>query len=499
MNRRRRAQYREAVDAQPIMVSDSDSGSQPHPPDDDIAPFRPRMFRIARPWWDCIPLILARQWTSPTWTKVCPFCNARLLTTETSRFCCNNGERTTQIDQLPELPNQMRMLLYDVRASSVISRTSRKLNNIFAFTAIGFTGHHRNVPYNSHVAISGRAYHRMLHMDEGAHSIRWYMYDESERDQQGAELHVDDQWLSHTRAALENVNPYVGHLRSFASNDNSDYRILELRQPTAAGEFAAIAHVANSTRIQPRSILIWRDTDSDPSFINPLSPHYEPLQYPVLFPHGTLGWGVIENDDGSQSRTLNLTQTQYYRYRLLTESRFLTFGRLTNEYICDMFSRVEDEKLNYIYRGRSQQFRDRNPQTQEDEDSHFDVRLPASFLGSREWISEETADSLALAREYGRGTFLMTMTTNPHWPEIESMLRPGQSAADVPIVVARAFKARLDHALKLINTKFGRLVYIVRVIEFQKRGFPHAHIIAKVCSVTSYIILIMSDNSITLP
>ncbi|KAF8285290.1 hypothetical protein DL93DRAFT_2028893, partial [Clavulina sp. PMI_390] len=108
-----------------------------------------------------------------------------------------------------------------------------------------------------------------------------------------------------------------------------------------------------------------------------------------------------------------------------------------------------------------------------------DVRLPASFLGSPEWISEETADSLALARTYGRGTLLATMTVNPNWPEITSQLRRGQTAADIPVVVARAFHSRLERALDLLRRKLGDLVYIIRVIEFQKRGFPHVHMILK--------------------
>lgn len=163
-------------------------------------------------------------------------------------------------------------------------------------------------------------------MDQGDHSIQWYVYDESEQEEHGTQWAVNTKWLHCTRNALDRVNLYVGCLRSFASVQNRECTALELCQPTATGKFAAIAHIANSNAIQPRSIVIWRDTDLEPSFINPLSPHYEPLQYPILFPHGTPGWGMIENEDGSYARTSPLTQTQYYRYHILTEPRFLTFG-----------------------------------------------------------------------------------------------------------------------------------------------------------------------------
>jgi hypothetical protein len=36
-------------------------------------------------------------------------------------------------------------------------------------------------------------------------------------------------------------------------------------------------------------------------------------------------------------------QIQWYRHLLLTESCFLSLGRLTCEYVVDMFSRTEDE------------------------------------------------------------------------------------------------------------------------------------------------------------
>jgi hypothetical protein len=102
--------------------------------------------------------------------------------------------------------------------------------------------------------------------------------------------------------------------------------------------------------------------------------------------------------------------------------------------------------------------------------------------------SIETADALALAWEFGPPTFFITMTCNSDWPEIVTRLRPGETAYDIPIIVARVFKQRLHRLLDLLNTKFGPVSYIVHIIEFQKRGFPHAHIVIKVIlSPSSYL------------
>ncbi|KAG2063632.1 hypothetical protein BDR04DRAFT_1163479 [Suillus decipiens] len=49
-----------------------------------------------------------------------------------------------------------------------------------------------------------------------------------------------------------------------------------------------------------------------------------------------------------------------------------------------------------------------------------------------------------------------------------------------PIIVARVFKSHLEKVLHVLQTSFGMKKYMIKVIEFQKQGFPHAHIIIKV-------------------
>lgn len=110
------------------------------------------------------------------------------------------------------------------------------------------------------------------------------------------------------------------------------------------------------------------------------------------------------------------------------------------------------------------------------------IYLPASFLGSKRWASEQVADSLAIAATYGNPTLFLTMTSNPEWPEISSQLRPGQTYADIPLMVVRVFKRKLALLLKALKSMFvnaGRQIYSIHVIEFQKRGLPHAHILIK--------------------
>ena len=123
--------------------------------------------------------------------------------------------------------------------------------------------------------------------------------------------------------------------------------------------------------------------------------------------------------------------------RLLREPRFSIFGRLTNEYIVDMFSRELDSRLRYVSANQEHlrmQEQDTALMGHKDLQDSENIYLPASFLGSGRWSSNQIADSLTLAAKYGPPTFFVTFTCNGEWPEIKSRLRPGQTFTDVPVV-----------------------------------------------------------------
>ncbi|KIJ32636.1 hypothetical protein M422DRAFT_265518 [Sphaerobolus stellatus SS14] len=339
-----------------------------------------------------------------------------------------------------------------------ISAYSRRLNNLFAFTAIGATGHFQHFHSGVHsVAITGHTYHRMLDASTPEHSIHWFIYDEAERESSAYAQKVPTIWVQAVKADLDTVNPYVDHLRLFQNLDMFSASAIELTDASSNGDFAAIIHVNSIPNIQPCSILIWRNNHEQPSFISIYSCHYEPLQYPLLFPHGSLGWDLVVSREGipTQDGCQKFMQCQWYRSRLLTDDHFLYFGRLPSEYIVDIYSQIEEQELSYILHSQSSDQGKKN------------TELPASFLGSCCWSSENTADGLAIARLAGRPTFFITITCNPNWPEIKARLAPGKSAADAPVIVTRVFKIRLQRFMQRLRKKFGKLIYMIKVIEFQ--------------------------------
>jgi hypothetical protein len=72
----------------------------------------------------------------------------------------------------------------------------------------------------------------------------------------------------------------------------------------------------------------------------------------------------------------------------------------------------------------------------------------------------------------------VTFTCNPQWPKIKKTLLPRQQPQDQLDLVTRVFKIKLKKLINDIHNKhiLGRTIAGIYVIEFQKRGLPHAHI-----------------------
>jgi hypothetical protein len=87
--------------------------------------------------------------------------------------------------------------------------------------------------------------------------------------------------------------------------EDLEYLALKLQGPTTNGDFTVIAHIANSTDFQPQSIMIWKHNNNQSAFMDLVSPHYKPLQYPLIFPYAELVWGL----DSEGHRLHNMMQS----------------------------------------------------------------------------------------------------------------------------------------------------------------------------------------------
>jgi hypothetical protein len=85
---------------------------------------------------------------------------------------------------------------------------------------------------------------------------------------------------------------------------------------------------------------------------------------------------------------------------------------------------------------------------------------------------------MARVRKFGKPDLFVTFTCNPKWKEITNALFLGQTAKDRLELVTHVFNLKLDTLLRDIKDGvLGNVIAKIWVIEFQKRGLPHAHIL----------------------
>ena len=87
-----------------------------------------------------------------------------------------------------------------------------------------------------------------------------------------------------------------------------------------------------------------------------------------------------------------------------------------------------------------------------------------------------------MVRRLGKPTYIITVTCNPNWPEVRNHPEMhGQNASDRPDLTCRIFRAKLTHLVNALRRGLlGRKVYLMYVVELQKRGLPRAHLALRV-------------------
>ena len=115
-------------------------------------------------------------------------------------------------------------------------------------------------------------------------------------------------------------------------------------------------------------------------------------------------------------------------------------------------------------------------------------------VGGNRDMSRRYQDAMTVCQKLGKPTYFVTMTCNPAWPEIQAACaHSNQKAIDRPDITARVFALKLQELRDDLYKKhvLGRAIAYLDVIEFQKRGLPHAHILLILSSADS---LLTSDT-----
>ncbi|XP_028106546.1 uncharacterized protein LOC114305630 [Camellia sinensis] len=90
-------------------------------------------------------------------------------------------------------------------------------------------------------------------------------------------------------------------------------------------------------------------------------------------------------------------------------------------------------------------------------------------------------DAIAICRKMRFPDLFVTFTCNPNWSKIQQEVAriPNRRTEDILDILARVFRIKLKQLMAYFKNRkfFGKIIADIHVIEFQKRGLPHSHII----------------------
>ncbi|CAJ0765654.1 20582_t:CDS:2, partial [Entrophospora sp. SA101] len=415
-----------------------------------------------------VPILHQINVTSST---TCSHCNAFKFPPESPGMCCSNGK----------------VILAEPNVTLL-------LQNIF----------------------SGSFYHRIgqLLPEPGSqpHYLQIYVWDTQHELHHQANVvpnsNLNSTILQSLKDMLDETNPYVTNFQYIsnlpAENIGNQSMVIcadipGLNQRThnapTASQVAAIwinddipQNVA-----QKRDIVLYTQMDQL-IHISELNGCYDPLAYPLLFPHGEQGWApnqipyrdilsvpemmdIDENPNDENKHNMEhehdntgiqhrkfVSTMEYYAYQFQiwpnSTNLLLQAGWLFQH---NLYQSLQDAVLHG----------DNNPQ-------HIGQRilLPSVFIGSPRDMMQRYQDAMALMH-IGRPDLFITMTCNPNWQGIQILLQPGQRAQDRPDITAWIFQEKFQELKKDIFEcgVLGQVIAYIHVIEFQKWGLPHAHIL----------------------
>ncbi|XP_071704144.1 uncharacterized protein [Rutidosis leptorrhynchoides] len=292
-------------------------------------------------------------------------------------------------------------------------------------------------------------------------------------------LALDSSIVYEIKGLLDEINPLVKQFRM--ARDRFDINAAEPVRLKLIGSRTTDGRSNNLPTCDEVAALIIGDLDA--------------LQHPLLFPYAEDGFRTdilhkgVEKED--RSGHIKLTLREFFAYRLqvrVGETSLILMSRiLLQQFIVDAYTMVENTRLNYI-RNNQKAFRIVQASTlyEAHESGNYDVSimgtritLPSSFTGGARYMRENYMDAMAIVRAYGYPDLFITFTCNPNWPEILCFLETQNlKPEDSPDINTRVFKIKLDALITELKEEklFGGLIGVLYVVEFQKRGLPHAHI-----------------------
>ncbi|XP_057310674.1 uncharacterized protein LOC130648635 [Hydractinia symbiolongicarpus] len=395
--------------------------------------------------------------------KKCEYCQALKFENENCFKCCHTGK--VALDNLSPYPQELGELLTNtdtVQAKNFQSNI-RKYNGAVAFASFG--ANLRPPPGRGPPCfrICGQIWHRVggLHPPEGQTPVfnQLYIYEEggalNERMARQENNGYRENVMQTVQDVMDRVSPFAAAYRYMAEVEAE-----ELNQAAAQNR-------------APSEVRMYMRVGNDRKRYN--LPHHDEVA------------AVFVGQDGAPPG--NRDVVIYPRGAAREYFSPIHYGKkLFQQYCVDSYVKVEGNNSNYIRANQTNLRVD----SYEGLADHLNARaeerglqpgrivvLPSSFQGSPRAMAQNYQDAMAVIGKFGKPDFFLTFTCNPKWREITENLFAGQRAHDRPDLVSRVFKLKLNELLKDVTEMgvLGKTIAHVYVIEFQKRGLPHCHLL----------------------
>ncbi|XP_043479916.1 uncharacterized protein LOC122509746 [Leptopilina heterotoma] len=259
-------------------------------------------------------------------------------------------------------------------------------------------------------------------------------------------------------------------------------------------EVAAIFNTNSEGEVPESYVTVHNKATKELQLVSSLDPNVEPWIYPIYYPYGVEGYNInmIRSDSHQRRKKVRISRAAFIKYKIAIRDKefnpFLHGGRLFQQWLVDNAVKNEKDKLSFCANNQSQLrcesykgLIDHMQNVSNENEMHIGkmVILPSTFIGSPRNMMQQYQDAMAIVRNHGKPDLFITMTCNPQWTEIQENLLPNQTASDRPDIVARVFSSKVNHLIEIIVRQrlFGDVKSFVYVIEFQKRGLPHIHML----------------------
>jgi hypothetical protein len=212
--------------------------------------------------------------------------------------------------------------------------------------------------------------------------------------------------------------------------------------------------------------------------IHETHPKYIPLQYPLLFPYGEDQYDEnikrnVLTSSGAIKKRVRVTLREFIAFRLMErhiEDSVVLYGRrLFQQFVVDLYSMIESQRLSYIRNNQSKIRSDflfgleeavgRGDMDASDIGSR--IVLPSSFTGGRRYMFNNCQDAMAICKKIGFPDLFLTVTCNPKWDEIQRHLaKSGNYAPYRPDISCRVFQSKLKEMMNDFKKGqfFGRVI-----------------------------------------